>query len=57
MNATPAPITQTGQALSCFQVRVCSEAMPRAPKPVSLYPLSVEDVIAALVRIPRPRKQ
>jgi hypothetical protein len=30
--------------------------MPRDAKPVSLYPLSVEDVLAALVRIPPPPK-
>jgi hypothetical protein len=28
----------------------------RDSKPVSLYPLSVEDVLAALVRIPPPLK-
>ena len=30
--------------------------MPRDSKPVSLYPPSVEDVLAALVRIPPPPK-
>jgi hypothetical protein len=30
--------------------------MSRDSKPVSLYPLSVEDVLAALVRIPPPPK-
>jgi hypothetical protein len=30
--------------------------MPRDAKPISLHPLSVDDVLAALVRIPPPPK-